>query len=220
MNKDDFADTLRGWVEDGDLKAQNKLATTGMRPEHKKRGMEQLLKLTPSKMIGGKLHFLLHRTFADGTPEARRIFGGTYDSTEHKIYIGGKQFPAHNSWSPHITTPSEFHGGEHVVSAWIPETHISFMPFVYSRMMAGSSSHPFFSKEKEVIVRPGKYKMYKYAKLGNSEGDSMYGGIDTAYHDRSELHKRNRKYAAKLDAQIKSEMPVPPGWKLKGQATS
>jgi len=140
------------WVGSAKHPARVKLAKIGMEPEAKERAMANLAQRTPVRMIGGQRHFLLHRMIND--EEEPNINNGVFDNTKTKVKIGWRKFPSVTSWTSNPYQIPQY-AKRQTVSAWIPESHLSFFPSHYAHVSPGLAR--LMSNEAEAIVKPGRF---------------------------------------------------------------
>jgi hypothetical protein len=140
------------WVGSAQHPARVKLSRIGMEPEVKAKAVNDLASRTPVKVIGGQRHFLLHRMINDA--EAPNINDGVFDNTEAKVKIGLRKFPSVTSWTSNPYQIPQYVKRQ-TVSAWIPESYLSFFPSHYAHVSPALAK--LMNNENEVIVKPGRF---------------------------------------------------------------
>jgi hypothetical protein len=162
-------DDIYAWTNGGDEEQRTKLGLRGMPLTVRKQSLNHLSKQTKSRVDvnTGEKHYLLHRTLEN--PEAKFIGPTHYDNTKAVRSLGGRSFPHFTSWSPDVVVPSE--NKTHIVSSWVPESHISFHIPSYGRVFGGADwAYPKeqIKQEGETIVAPGKFEILHHTH--NPEG--------------------------------------------------
>jgi hypothetical protein len=153
------------WANDLHESARNRLGITGMTPEKRNASITELEKIVPTRIQNGLKHFLLHRSF--GNNEAKQnLTPETYNSLTPRNF-GNQQMPAYTSWShkPMVPKMGKYSPKmTHIVSAWIPESHVSFYFPSYANDV-DKYLKPVLEKEKETVVKPGEFKVEHHSDL-------------------------------------------------------
>jgi hypothetical protein len=164
-----LGDDLNAWVVDDIPEAREKIGDTGMAPSYRTKALSTLAANTPTRtnVIGrpGHKHYLLHRTFGDQEAGYLASKPGWYDNRGQYRKFGSMKMKAYTSWSVgHPVAPSG--GRTHIVSAWVPESAISFHPRSYLTT-PGLHNHArkYIKEENEVIISPGAFKLYHHTKV-------------------------------------------------------
>ncbi len=127
--QDTGTNRVDAWFDGGEPTYQSRMPRNALM-----RGFNKLQSLTPTKMIGGERHFLLHRGDK-----------ATYRDTHNE--------PVQSSWTPHHHVADGFAGSDgEVHSAWVPESKIDV---IAPQMGATQGKGPNdWAREHEVIVAP------------------------------------------------------------------
>lgn len=161
LNLKDTAKLIHEWVAEEDKPSRAALGEAGMAKEYRQKALEDLAASTHVKQFGGENHYLLHRTM--GNEEAvSHIKNGAVDIPPVRKLTHDKSFTNFTSWGPSVTQiPRDYRN--RIVSAWVPESHISFYPMAYKKhfetMFPSSDANEFMIDEQEAIVKPGKFAM-------------------------------------------------------------
>lgn len=155
-----YAQPLNDWVDDAKPKAREQLGLIGMEPNARARSLHKLHANTEVRRNPktSEREFLLHRCFGDSQLATLKT-PGKYNSTAPRVDKSPKRRAInYTSWS---ADPNSTYQGRHVVSAWVPESHISFYIPQYNNMPGVNERAKFLSgKEKEVIVQPGEFDIF------------------------------------------------------------
>jgi hypothetical protein len=178
---------IHRWVADEDRRSRAVLGDKGMGKTYRQKALEHMASLTPTKTIDGEKHYLLHRTM--GKEEfGIHVKGGLVNVPERRDKL--QEFTNFTSWAP-SPSDSPYHDRTHVVSAWVPESHVSFYPLAYKekfeKMFPLSDANRFMEDEREAIVKPGKFRLV-HSRQGSAGLHGYLRGSDLlAYH--ADVHK-------------------------------
>lgn len=168
VKKDPSVKDFVGWVADSLHAKRVKLAQGGMDKDRRQFAVEDLSKRTPTTVINGQRHYLLHRVIND--PEVKNVSNDSFNNTNRKVRIGKRYFPSVTSWTSNPLQIS-FRRRNHLVSAWIPESHVSFYPIAYKHLNQLSA---LIDREQEVIVKPGKFSLVHHSVRSQPQDVSDY----------------------------------------------
>lgn len=148
------------------VEARTKLGDQGMKHNAKKEALKQIGKSTKTRIKNKQKEYLLHRVINEDEAVRSNVRNGYYQNKDHKRKIGNKEFTPYTSWSHKILPLYSKGSTNHVVSAWIPESHISFYPRAYikSKLFTLPTKN-IINDEKEVIVKPGDFEILHHTEL-------------------------------------------------------
>jgi hypothetical protein len=171
--------SLDSWVSDEHKPAREQLGAGGMSPEKRRRALGDLSKHTLVVANSGERHFLLHRSL--GQTESKYIKGDTYGQDPQRT-IGGRKFASFTSWAPKPVVSDSGLSRPHLVSAWVPESKISFYVPTYVKFIDNIRYRNLARREKEVIVAPGEFKVAHHSQSVPYRGVNL--GVDRQHIDR------------------------------------
>jgi hypothetical protein len=158
---------------------RDKIAKIGL-GARRKEALDSVAKKTSTRMNNGQREFLLHRSFGDS--ESSYLKGlHTYDNVGANRNIGRRKFKAWTSWSTKPHDPEDMSDRTHLISAWVPESHItSYLPtatkginwndhFAFRKLSNKVNLGPngigeVIKWDQEVIVHPGKFSILHHSE--------------------------------------------------------
>jgi len=188
---------INRWVEEEEGRSRVALARKGMNAEVRRKALAGLKArvATRTNIAGrpGETHYLLHRSFGDDEAQHLNPEKTFYNNIGKKRLLGGKAFNAYSSWGPNVVVPGR--GRTHIVSAWVPESKISFMPKAYiSHPHLSDATRSVARHEDEIIVHPGKFHIH-HASSGDDA--KFFGGDHKAKNNKilEDRYKADRSFA-------------------------
>jgi uncharacterized protein YdhG (YjbR/CyaY superfamily) len=181
-------DDIRQWVSETESNdpGQNhsvrvKIAEKGMVKVVRQKTLSDLAKNTKSRMNNGQKEYLLHRVMSDEEATQSNIHNGSYQNNHYKRKIGNQEFTPYTSWSPKIV-PLYPADRNHIVSAWVPENHVSFYPKAYIKSkLLDESVKDIINDKDEVIIKHGNFEILHYTPFTKDFNKAKVNHVNDYY---------------------------------------